>query len=328
MDPSAVIVTTQPPISDPHVTDVTTQPPISDPHVIDVTTQPPISDPHVTAVTTQPPISDPHVTAVTTQPPISDPHVTAVTQLSLSDQQSPVPNPAVTNGQGQDTEKKSDTFLQRMKNADTMGEKFSEVKSSMTHGAQKIGRMIDDKIRSFNAHKDPQMTMLPAEGPPVAQTPAVVQAQTLQSLQSPVIAQPQVGYTQYPMETKNQAATMATTPQAIHPQGLAVVQPQDISPQLMAAPYHQFQSQGPGMVIVSGSLGDQPSVTVCPNCGRRVMTRVVYRSGPFSWLMCTTCMIFGLVLGCCVIPFFMDSFKDAHHFCPDCGNPLHVHKRM
>ncbi|KAG5277694.1 hypothetical protein AALO_G00090350 [Alosa alosa] len=269
-----------------------------------------------------------------------DPHVTTVTtQAPLSDQQSPVPNTAVTSGQ----EKKSDTFLQRMKNADTMGEKFNEVKTSMTHGAQKIGGMIDEKIRSLNAHKDLQMTMVPAEGTPVAQTtcfmpPAVVQAQTLQSstvtqaqveyTQSPIETQLQPAYAQSPMETKNQAATMATSPQYMHPQGPAVVQPQTINPQVMAAPYNQFQNQGSGVVIVSGSLGDQPSVTVCPNCGKRVMTRVVFKSGPFSWVMCSTCIIFGLVFGCCVIPFFMDYFKDAHHFCPECGNPLHVHKRM
>ncbi|XP_076137815.1 uncharacterized protein LOC143121339 isoform X1 [Alosa pseudoharengus] len=323
----------------------TIQPPVMDPSDVMVTTQPPVSDPHVTIVTTQPPISDPHVTMVTTQPP-------------LSDQQSPVPDTAVTSGQGE--EKKSDTFLQRMKNADTMGEKFNEVKTSMTHGAQKIGGMIDEKIRSLNAHKDPQMTMVPAEGTPVAQTtcfmpPAVVQAQTLQSstvtqpqveyTQSPIETQPQPAYAQSPMETKNQAATMATSPQYMHPQGPAVVQPQainpqvmaapynqvqpqTINPQVMAAPYNQFQNQGSGVVIVSGSLGDQPSVTVCPNCGKRVMTRVVFKSGPFSWVMCSTCIIFGLVFGCCVIPFFMDYFKDAHHFCPECGNPLHVHKRM
>ncbi|XP_076137834.1 uncharacterized protein LOC143121339 isoform X3 [Alosa pseudoharengus] len=221
----------------------TIQPPVMDPSDVMVTTQPPVSDPHVTIVTTQPPISDPHVTMVTTQPP-------------LSDQQSPVPDTAVTSGQGE--EKKSDTFLQRMKNADTMGEKFNEVKTSMTHGAQKIGGMIDEKIRSLNAHKDPQMTMVPAEGTPVAQTtcfmpPAVVQAQTLQSstvtqpqveyTQSPIETQPQPAYAQSPMETKNQAATMATSPQYMHPQGPAVVQPQAINPQVMAAPYNQVQPQ-------------------------------------------------------------------------------------
>lgn len=34
-----------------------------------------------------------------------------------------------------------------------------------------------------------------------------------------------------------------------------------------------------------------------------------------------------LVLGCCLIPFFVNHFKDAYHSCPRCRRVLHVHKK-
>ncbi|XP_077380350.1 uncharacterized protein LOC144020594 isoform X3 [Festucalex cinctus] len=36
---------------------------------------------------------------------------------------------------------------------------------------------------------------------------------------------------------------------------------------------------------------------------------------------------FRLVLGCCLLPFLVNHFKDAHHCCPRCHRLLHVHRR-
>lgn len=34
-----------------------------------------------------------------------------------------------------------------------------------------------------------------------------------------------------------------------------------------------------------------------------------------------------LLLGCCLAPFFVDCFKDAHHVCPRCHRVLHIHRK-
>ncbi|KAG7491902.1 hypothetical protein MATL_G00008910 [Megalops atlanticus] len=81
-------------------------------------------------------------------------------------------------------------------------------------------------------------------------------------------------------------------------------------------------------VICVNNLGDTACMTTCNNCQQRVTTRVLYKAGTFSWVMCFVFIFFGLFCGCCLIPFFMDSFKDAHHSCPQCHTNLYVHKRM
>lgn len=38
-------------------------------------------------------------------------------------------------------------------------------------------------------------------------------------------------------------------------------------------------------------------------------------------------LCFRLLLGCCLIPFFVNSFKDAYHTCPRCRRVLHIHRK-
>ncbi|XP_030634901.1 cell death-inducing p53-target protein 1 homolog [Chanos chanos] len=90
-----------------------------------------------------------------------------------------------------------------------------------------------------------------------------------------------------------------------------------------APPRNQVITTQPA-VVYSNNLGSEPSLTVCRNCGRRVNTVVLYKNGSFTVLMFFVFLLFG----CCCIPFCVDSFKDAHHSCPECHMNLHVHKRM
>lgn len=39
------------------------------------------------------------------------------------------------------------------------------------------------------------------------------------------------------------------------------------------------------------------------------------------------CLCFRLLLGCCLIPFFVNFFKDAYHTCPRCCRVLHIHRK-
>ncbi|XP_041634187.1 lipopolysaccharide-induced tumor necrosis factor-alpha factor homolog [Cheilinus undulatus] len=80
-------------------------------------------------------------------------------------------------------------------------------------------------------------------------------------------------------------------------------------------------------VSYDSALGDSPGMTTCASCQQQVMTNVTYKAGTYAWLMCLLFICCGLVLCCCLIPFFMKRFKDAYHTCPRCNRVLHVEKR-
>ncbi|XP_068193171.1 lITAF domain-containing protein isoform X2 [Antennarius striatus] len=81
-------------------------------------------------------------------------------------------------------------------------------------------------------------------------------------------------------------------------------------------------------VSYDGSLGSEPGMTTCTSCQQQVMTNVTYKAGTYAWLMCLLFICCGLVLCCCLIPFFMKRFKDVYHTCPRCNRILHVEKRQ
>ncbi|XP_019962096.1 lITAF domain-containing protein [Paralichthys olivaceus] len=81
-------------------------------------------------------------------------------------------------------------------------------------------------------------------------------------------------------------------------------------------------------VSYSSDLGRNPSMATCTSCQQQVMTNVTYKAGTYAWLMCLLFICCGLVLCCCLIPFFMKNFKDAYHTCPRCNRVLHVDKKQ
>ncbi|XP_058891347.1 lipopolysaccharide-induced tumor necrosis factor-alpha factor homolog isoform X2 [Acipenser ruthenus] len=107
----------------------------------------------------------------------------------------------------------------------------------------------------------------------------------------------------------------------------AAMHGQIVQMQQMQQGYPAPQIQQP-YVIINTNLGDSPCMTRCSNCQQQVQTKVEYKAGGFAWLMCFVFIFFGCILGCCLIPFFADGFKDAHHSCPNCHQNLHVHKRL
>ena len=45
-------------------------------------------------------------------------------------------------------------------------------------------------------------------------------------------------------------------------------------------------------------------------------------------LLCVVLCLFGLVFGCCLIPFCVDSVKDVIHKCPNCGAVIARYNRL
>ncbi|KAM9393167.1 lITAF domain-containing protein [Pholidichthys leucotaenia] len=95
---------------------------------------------------------------------------------------------------------------------------------------------------------------------------------------------------------------------------------------------HQSNGAGldnnkPKFVSYDSALGTESAMTTCSSCQQQVMTNVTYKPGTYAWLMCLLFICCGLVLCCCLIPFFVNRFKDAYHTCPRCNRVLHVEKR-
>ncbi|XP_031614809.1 lipopolysaccharide-induced tumor necrosis factor-alpha factor homolog [Oreochromis aureus] len=99
---------------------------------------------------------------------------------------------------------------------------------------------------------------------------------------------------------------------------------------LSAVPVYDAPLRTPRAKFVSyeAELRRSPGLATCPSCRTRVTTEVTFKAGTFAWLMCLVFVLCGLVLGCCLIPFFVNHFKDAYHSCPRCRLVLHVHKKQ
>ncbi|MEE6510635.1 hypothetical protein FKM82_030662 [Ascaphus truei] len=82
------------------------------------------------------------------------------------------------------------------------------------------------------------------------------------------------------------------------------------------------------VVMVGSSFGDTPTRTTCPVCHQTIVTRTVYTAGLLTWLIFGLLLLFGCWLGCCLIPFCVDSCKDVDHYCPNCNHHLSKYKRM
>ena len=86
----------------------------------------------------------------------------------------------------------------------------------------------------------------------------------------------------------------------------------------------------PGRPIQSFNVnqvwGKAPQQAFCTYCRNHVTTRVDYNTGMCTWLSCVACSFFGFNLGCCLVPFCINEFKDSYHYCSLCGGLLGIHK--
>ncbi|XP_051242628.1 cell death-inducing p53-target protein 1-like [Dicentrarchus labrax] len=83
----------------------------------------------------------------------------------------------------------------------------------------------------------------------------------------------------------------------------------------------------PKFVSYEPELYRSPALTTCPACQTQVTTQVTYQVGTHAWLMCFVFVLCGLLLGCCLIPLFVNYFKDVHHTCPRCRHVLYIRKK-
>ncbi|XP_069104490.1 LITAF domain-containing protein-like [Argopecten irradians] len=94
----------------------------------------------------------------------------------------------------------------------------------------------------------------------------------------------------------------------------------------------------PGMVVVTNapqqslpivkSFRDTPQRMQCPNCSQDIVTVMTFVPGVNTMVCCLIIALLGGVLGCFLIPFFMDSCKDVIHNCPNCRTKLGRYTKM
>ncbi|XP_053550299.1 lipopolysaccharide-induced tumor necrosis factor-alpha factor homolog [Bombina bombina] len=106
------------------------------------------------------------------------------------------------------------------------------------------------------------------------------------------------------------ASYMAPPPYGMNPQ-----------PAVIVAPVHST-------VVIGTSFQDTPVSCSCPICRQNIVTRTEYNTGLLAWLIFGILCLLGCWLGCCLIPFCVDSCKDVDHFCPNCNHHLHKYKRL
>ncbi|XP_072798339.1 lITAF domain-containing protein isoform X4 [Vicugna pacos] len=71
-----------------------------------------------------------------------------------------------------------------------------------------------------------------------------------------------------------------------------------------------------------------PVQSTCPYCGNHIITAITPVPGVLTWLLCTGILLSGCFLGCCLIPFYVDSLMDVIHLCPVCQQELFHYKRL
>ncbi|CAI2735151.1 unnamed protein product [Schistosoma spindalis] len=86
--------------------------------------------------------------------------------------------------------------------------------------------------------------------------------------------------------------------------------------------------QQPIGLVSTMYYGPQPVSSSCGICMNKITTIVQYRKGVCTWMACTGITLIGGIFGCCLIPFYVNSCKDAYHSCPECGTLLGVYKRI
>ena len=72
--------------------------------------------------------------------------------------------------------------------------------------------------------------------------------------------------------------------------------------------FDQEDRSMPNMVVRSID-SHQPEPGICPYCHQSIVTRIKKSNGFVVWLASAGICLLGCMIGCCLIPFFLDGLK-------------------
>ena len=74
-------------------------------------------------------------------------------------------------------------------------------------------------------------------------------------------------------------------------------------------------------------VGRVPLTVTCPNCQAQVTTTITSDTSALQYISAGAICFFGFWLGCCLIPFCIDSWRDVTHYCPNCNAVIGKHPK-
>ncbi|KAK3090978.1 hypothetical protein FSP39_016178 [Pinctada imbricata] len=113
-------------------------------------------------------------------------------------------------------------------------------------------------------------------------------------------------------------------PPAYPPPGQGYAPP----PQGYPAQGHQTTVVMAQPVVAGMMFREAPVAMQCPYCSASITTSTTYETGTMTWVIAGILLLFGLWLGCCLIPFCVDGCKDVIHRCPSCNQVVGKYNRM
>jgi lipopolysaccharide-induced tumor necrosis factor-alpha factor len=84
-----------------------------------------------------------------------------------------------------------------------------------------------------------------------------------------------------------------------------------------AYPQATYQ-QPPAIVTINKRWTEIPENHVCQWCGVQGITTTERVPGLLTYLASGAICLVGCWLGCCLVPFCVDSCQDVEHYCPSC----------
>ncbi|XP_064644660.1 LITAF domain-containing protein-like [Lineus longissimus] len=73
---------------------------------------------------------------------------------------------------------------------------------------------------------------------------------------------------------------------------------------------------------------EAPVTRTCQHCQAHVTSAVSYTNGMMVWVICGVLAFVGLWIGCCLIPFCLNSCKNVVHTCPNCHQIMGIYDRL
>ena len=79
-------------------------------------------------------------------------------------------------------------------------------------------------------------------------------------------------------------------------------------------------------LILENGFGDLPQMHHCQWCGAQEATKVSHNVSLGTHIACVGLCVIGCDLGCCLVPYCINSTKQVNHKCGSCGQVVGIKK--